>query len=185
MWGAPIPPARCNSRAIDVQLDRPIKESVAIEELVGSPLPGPGVNSHARELANSVPTWHCRAIYASVTEDLVEVLGAVGSDVAALKHQDCGYVLLHEQLGVDCLPRGFRRQVRRPSVRPPLAFTAPSTGSFVSKTAVHRFDLPVVALALFIHASPPPPLRVSAPGPQTIGSASQGFSDSNMTHSPD
>ena len=46
---------------------------------------------------------------ANVAEDLVEVLGAVGSGVAALKHQDCGYAILQQQLGVICLPGGFRR----------------------------------------------------------------------------
>ena len=66
-----------------------------------------------------------------VTEELVEVLGAVGGVVAAVKHQECGYRLLHKPLGVHCRPGGFRRPVRRPSVRPPLAF----------------------ALALFVHAN--------------------------------
>ena len=60
-----------------------------------------------------------------VTEELVEVLGAVGGVVAAVKHQECGYRLLHKPLGVHCRPGGFRRPVRRPSVRPPLALHAP------------------------------------------------------------
>ena len=131
-----------------------------------------------------MPSWHCRAIDAKVTEDLLGVLGAVEGDVAALKHQDCGYILLHEQLGVDCLPRGFRRPVRRPSVRPPLAFAAPSTGSFASRIAVHRFALPVVAIALHTHASPP--LGVSAPGPQSSVRPPRGSHTPHyLLHSPD
>ena len=93
---------------------------------------------------------------ARFTEDLLEVLGAVYDDTAALKHQDCGCLLLHEHHGVDCLPRGFRRPVRRPSVRPPL-----------------------VALALQTHVSPPP-LGVSAPGPQSSVRPPRG--PSHTTH---
>ena len=116
--GCTKPPTRCNKRAIDVQLDCPIEGKVVEVEHVGSPLPRHGDNSHAEKLANSVPARYCRAIVAMVTEDLKEVLGAVIGKVAALKRQDCGYVLLHKQQGVVCLPGEFRRPVRRPSVRP-------------------------------------------------------------------
>ena len=145
--GCTKPPTRCNKRAIDVQLDCPIEGKVIKVEHVGSPLPRHGDNSHAEKLANSVPARYCRAIVAMVTEDLKEVLGAVIGKVAALKRQDCGYVLLHKQQGVVCLPGEFRRPVRRPSVRPPLAlalsssllfcmFRPPPPGSFGSRTAV-------------------------------------------------
>ena len=104
-----------------------------------------------------VPVRHCRAIVARFTEELQEVLGAVCGNAATLKHQDCGCVLLHEQQGVACRPGEFRRPV-------------PSLDL--------RFGLPwLFSLSPSLR---PPPLGVSAPGPQSSVRPPRG--PSHTTH---